>query len=83
MDAEQESEVAALQQEKDALEALHNKIAELETKSQQEKEKVFNNLCLTLKLFFTVRGIHFSEIHNGQHRDQDPTREIKGTVEGV
>ncbi|XP_044194863.1 pleckstrin homology-like domain family B member 2 isoform X6 [Thunnus albacares] len=39
VDAEQESEVAALQQEKDALEALHNKIAELETKSQQEKEK--------------------------------------------
>lgn len=40
VDAEQESEVAALQQEKDALEALHNKMAELETKSEQEKEKV-------------------------------------------
>ncbi|XP_029955114.1 pleckstrin homology-like domain family B member 2 isoform X3 [Salarias fasciatus] len=39
VEAEQESEVAALQQEKDALEALHNKMAELETKSQQEKEK--------------------------------------------
>lgn len=42
VEAEQESEVAALQQEKDALEALHNKIADLETKSKQEKEKVFN-----------------------------------------
>ncbi|XP_059182822.1 pleckstrin homology-like domain family B member 2 isoform X2 [Centropristis striata] len=39
VEAEQESEVAALQQEKDALEALHNKMADLETKSQQEKEK--------------------------------------------
>ncbi|XP_029003326.1 pleckstrin homology-like domain family B member 2 isoform X5 [Betta splendens] len=39
VEAEQESEVAALQQEKDALEALHSKIADLETKSQQEKEK--------------------------------------------
>lgn len=44
VEAEQESEVAALQQEKDALEALHNKMADLETKSQQEKEKVFNKL---------------------------------------
>lgn len=42
VEAELESEVAALQQEKEALEALHNKMADLETKSQQEKEKVFN-----------------------------------------
>lgn len=41
VEAEQESEIAALQHEKDALEALHNKIADLETQSQQEKEKVF------------------------------------------
>ncbi|XP_071341592.1 pleckstrin homology-like domain family B member 2 isoform X2 [Trachinotus anak] len=39
VEAEQESEVAALQQEKDTLEALHTKMADLETKSQQEKEK--------------------------------------------
>lgn len=43
VEAEQESELAALQQEKDALEALHKEIADLETKSQQEKEKVFDN----------------------------------------
>uniref|UniRef100_A0A3B4XG54 Pleckstrin homology-like domain family B member 1 n=1 Tax=Seriola lalandi dorsalis TaxID=1841481 RepID=A0A3B4XG54_SERLL len=39
VEAEQESEVAALHQEKEALESLHNKMADLETKSQQEKEK--------------------------------------------
>lgn len=40
VEAEMESEVAGLQQEKDALEALHNKMTDLETTSQQEKEKV-------------------------------------------
>ncbi|KAF3836051.1 hypothetical protein F7725_028609 [Dissostichus mawsoni] len=39
VEAEQESEVAALQQERDALEALYNKMTDLESKSQQEKEK--------------------------------------------
>ncbi|XP_034067892.1 pleckstrin homology-like domain family B member 2 isoform X4 [Gymnodraco acuticeps] len=39
VEAEQESEVAALQQERDALEALHNKMTDLDSKSQQEKEK--------------------------------------------
>lgn len=43
VEAEMESEVAGLQQEKDALEALHTKMSDLETKSQQEKEKVFAN----------------------------------------
>lgn len=48
VEAEQESESAALQQEKYALESLHNKIADLETKSQQEKDKVFNRLHLVV-----------------------------------
>lgn len=48
VEAEMESEVAGLQEEKDALEALHNKMADLETKSQQEKEKVFNSLCFAV-----------------------------------
>ncbi|XP_061877204.1 pleckstrin homology-like domain family B member 2 isoform X4 [Entelurus aequoreus] len=39
VEAEQESELAALQQEKDTLESLHSKIAGMEAKSQQEKEK--------------------------------------------
>lgn len=45
VDAEMESEVAGLQQEKDALEALHNKMTDLETTSQKEKEKVRSHLC--------------------------------------
>lgn len=40
VEAEMESEVAGLQQEKDALEALHAKMSDMETKSQQEREKV-------------------------------------------
>lgn len=40
MEAEMESEVAGLQQEKDALEVLHAKMSDMETKSQQEREKV-------------------------------------------
>lgn len=53
VEAEQESELAALQQEKDALESLHNKMADLETKSQREKEKVFN----TFQLFSNLLGL--------------------------
>ena len=58
VEAEQESEVAALQQEKDALEGLHNKMADLETKSQQEKEKVFNRFPFIVKqgVRWTNRG---------------------------
>lgn len=40
VEAEQESEITALQQEKDALDSLNSKMADLETKSQQEKDKV-------------------------------------------
>lgn len=40
VEAEMESEVAGLQQEKDALETLHAKMSDMETKSQQEREKV-------------------------------------------
>uniref|UniRef100_A0A3B5LB91 PH domain-containing protein n=1 Tax=Xiphophorus couchianus TaxID=32473 RepID=A0A3B5LB91_9TELE len=40
VEAEQESEVDALQREKEALDELHSKMEDLETKSQQEKEKV-------------------------------------------
>lgn len=49
VEAEMESEVAGLQQEKDALEALHNKMTDLETTSQQEKEKVRGHLCFISK----------------------------------
>ncbi|XP_049605622.1 pleckstrin homology-like domain family B member 2 isoform X1 [Syngnathus scovelli] len=39
VEAEQESELAALQQEKETLDTLHNKIADMESKSQHEKDK--------------------------------------------
>ena len=39
VEAEQESEVAAVQQEKEALEALHNKMAHMETKSPTGKRQ--------------------------------------------
>lgn len=50
VEAEMDSEVAGLQQEKDALEAVRDKMTDLETKSQQEKEKVNS------QLHFTVEG---------------------------
>lgn len=72
VEAEMESEVAALQQEKDALEALHNKMADLETKSQQEKEKVFKRLRFIVNQW-EWEG-NFSGIHNSWHRDQEAVR---------
>lgn len=48
VEAEMDSEVAGLQQEKDALEAVHDKMTDLETKSQQEKEKVNSQFHFTV-----------------------------------
>lgn len=48
VEAEMDSEVAGLQQEKDALEAVQDKMTDLETKSQQEKEKVNSQLHFTM-----------------------------------
>ncbi len=76
VEAEMESEVAALQQEKDALEALHNKMADLETKSQQEKEKVFNRLLFIVEQW--EWEANFSEIGNGWHGDQAPVNRLTG-----
>lgn len=56
VEAEQESEVAALQQEKEALEALHNKMAELENQSQQEKEKVFKRIHCVENKTVSIKG---------------------------
>ncbi|KAM7370046.1 hypothetical protein PAMP_011332 [Pampus punctatissimus] len=68
VDAEQESEVAALQQEKDALEALHNKIAELETKSQQEKEKDCEVLEAETKRF---EDLEFQQLERESRQDEE------------
>ena len=58
VEAEQESEVAALQREKDALEMLHNKMEDLETKSKQEKEKVF----MFWFFWFLIFSLNFNKI---------------------
>lgn len=71
-----ESEAAGLQQEKDALEALHNKMADLETKSQQEKDKVLN----TLWFIVNKREGRFSTIHDGRLRDLEPVKTPVGKI---
>ncbi|XP_026217749.1 pleckstrin homology-like domain family B member 1 isoform X2 [Anabas testudineus] len=68
VEAEQESEVAALQQEKDALEALHNKMADLETKSQQEKEKDCEMLEAETKHF---EDLEFQQLEKESRLDEE------------
>nr|XP_019942982.1 PREDICTED: pleckstrin homology-like domain family B member 1 isoform X2 [Paralichthys olivaceus] len=68
VEAEQESEVAALQQEKDALEALHNKMADLETKSQQEKEKDCEVLEAETKRF---EDLEFQQLERESRQDEE------------
>ncbi|XP_029003323.1 pleckstrin homology-like domain family B member 2 isoform X2 [Betta splendens] len=68
VEAEQESEVAALQQEKDALEALHSKIADLETKSQQEKEKDCETLETETKRF---EDLEFQQLEKESRLDEE------------
>ncbi|XP_078136244.1 pleckstrin homology-like domain family B member 2 isoform X2 [Sander vitreus] len=68
VEAEQESEVAALQQEKDALEALHNKLADLETKSQQEKEKDCEVLDAESKRF---EDLEFQQLERESRQDEE------------
>ncbi|KAG7527050.1 pleckstrin-likey-like domain family B member 2 isoform X3 [Solea senegalensis] len=68
VEAEQESEVAALQQEKEALEALHNKMTELETKSQQEKEKDCEVLEAETKRF---EDLEFQQLERESRLDED------------
>uniref|UniRef100_A0A3Q1BV74 Pleckstrin homology-like domain family B member 1 n=1 Tax=Amphiprion ocellaris TaxID=80972 RepID=A0A3Q1BV74_AMPOC len=68
VEAEQESEVAALQQEKDALEALHNKMADLETKSQQEKDKDCEVLEAETKRF---EDLEFQQLEKESRQDEE------------
>uniref|UniRef100_A0A4W6D0U2 Pleckstrin homology-like domain family B member 1 n=1 Tax=Lates calcarifer TaxID=8187 RepID=A0A4W6D0U2_LATCA len=68
VEAEQESELAALQHEKDALEALHNKMAELETKSQQEKEKDCEVLEAETKRF---EDLEFQQLERESRQDEE------------
>uniref|UniRef100_A0A673B3J8 Pleckstrin homology-like domain family B member 1 n=1 Tax=Sphaeramia orbicularis TaxID=375764 RepID=A0A673B3J8_9TELE len=68
VDAEQESEAAALQQEKDALESLHNQMADLETKSQQEKEKDCEVLETETKRF---EDLEFQQLETESRQDEE------------
>ncbi|XP_028289953.1 pleckstrin homology-like domain family B member 2 isoform X2 [Gouania willdenowi] len=68
VDAEQESESASLRQEKDALEALHTKMAELESKSQQEKEKDCEVLEAETKRF---EDLEFQQLEKESRLDED------------
>ncbi|XP_042366193.1 pleckstrin homology-like domain family B member 1 isoform X2 [Plectropomus leopardus] len=68
VEAEQESEVAALQQEKDALEALHTRMADLETKSQQEKEKDCEVLDAESKRF---EDLEFQQLEKESRQDEE------------
>ncbi|XP_029935304.1 pleckstrin homology-like domain family B member 1 isoform X2 [Myripristis murdjan] len=68
VEGEQESELAALQQEKDALEALHNKMADLETKSQQEKEKDCEVLEAETKRF---EDLEFQQLERESRQDEE------------
>ncbi|XP_042084479.1 pleckstrin homology-like domain family B member 1 isoform X5 [Haplochromis burtoni] len=68
VEAEQESEIAALQHEKDALEALHNKMAHLETQSQQEKEKDCEVLEAETKRF---EDLEFQQLERESRQDEE------------
>ncbi|XP_053268292.1 pleckstrin homology-like domain family B member 1 isoform X2 [Pleuronectes platessa] len=68
VEAEQESEVAAIQQEKEALEALYNKMADLETKSQQEKDKDCEVLEAETKRF---EDLEFQQLERESRQDED------------
>ncbi|XP_022622028.1 pleckstrin homology-like domain family B member 1 isoform X2 [Seriola dumerili] len=68
VEAEQESEVAALHQEKEALESLHNKMADLETKSQQEKEKDCEVLEAETKRF---EDLEFQQLERESRQDEE------------
>ncbi|XP_061521842.1 pleckstrin homology-like domain family B member 1 isoform X3 [Phycodurus eques] len=68
VEAEQESELAAVQQEKEALGALHNKIADTETKSQHEKDKDCEVLETETKRF---EDLEFQQLERESRQDEE------------
>ncbi|XP_061613979.1 pleckstrin homology-like domain family B member 1 isoform X2 [Phyllopteryx taeniolatus] len=68
VEAEQESELAAVQQEKEALGALHNKIADMETKSQREKDKDCEVLETETKRF---EDLEFQQLERESRQDEE------------
>lgn len=74
VEAEQESEGAALQQEKDTLESLHSKMAELESKSKQEKDKDCEVLDTETKRF---EDLEFQQLENESRQDEEKEVQTK------
>ncbi|XP_019731109.1 pleckstrin homology-like domain family B member 1 isoform X2 [Hippocampus comes] len=68
VEAEQESELAALQQEKEALDTLHNKIADMEAKSQHEKDKDCEVLETETKRF---EDLEFQQLERESRQDEE------------
>ncbi|XP_077480426.1 pleckstrin homology-like domain family B member 1 isoform X2 [Stigmatopora argus] len=68
VEAEQASELAAIQQEKKALDALHNKITDMETKSQHEKEKDCEILETETKRF---EDLEFQQLERESRQDEE------------
>eukprot|EP00066_Takifugu_rubripes_P016879 XP_011606145.1 PREDICTED: pleckstrin homology-like domain family B member 1 isoform X2 [Takifugu rubripes] len=68
VEAEMDSEVAGLQQEKDAMEAVHDKMTDLETKSQQEKEKDCEVLEMETKRF---EDLEFQQLERESRQDEE------------
>ncbi|XP_061121643.1 pleckstrin homology-like domain family B member 1 isoform X2 [Syngnathus typhle] len=68
VEAEQESELAALQQEKETLDTLHNKIADMESKSQHEKDKDCEALETETKRF---EDLEFQQLERESRQDEE------------
>ncbi|XP_077592298.1 pleckstrin homology-like domain family B member 1 isoform X2 [Stigmatopora nigra] len=74
VEAEQASELAALQQEKHALDALHNKITDMETKSQHEKDKDCEILETETKRF---EDLEFQQLERESRQDEETEIQTK------
>ncbi|KAM8882271.1 pleckstrin homology-like domain family B member 2 isoform 2-T2 [Synchiropus picturatus] len=74
VEAEQDSEAAALQQEKEALEALHSKIADLENKSKLEKEKDCEVLETETKRF---EDLEFQQLERESRQDEEKENNVQ------
>ncbi|KAG7263746.1 hypothetical protein CRUP_012274 [Coryphaenoides rupestris] len=68
VEAEQEAELAALQREKEGLDALHGKMADLEDKAQQEKAKDCEALETETKRF---EDLEFQQLESESRQDEE------------
>ncbi|XP_061660850.1 pleckstrin homology-like domain family B member 1 isoform X2 [Syngnathoides biaculeatus] len=78
--AEQESELASLQQEKDAVDALHNKIDDMETKSQHEKDEDFETLEMEKKRF---EDLEFQQLERESRQDEEKENQTQMLLQEI